>query len=186
MRFIGSNENLVLGGIVGGLTFVAIFLIGLVSGVSLGLLFVRGVFYGILLALLGTGLGILLERLVPGVWTSDGAGGPGADDAPGGDGSPEHTFEYTVGADDDAGAAEPGKAYADYASSFGVADDGAADDADGESPSAPAARGQHVPRSVAGESKVVGNVRIIDDKQFPNDPEDYAKAIRTMMSRDDG
>jgi len=192
LRIVGSTENLVLGGICGGLTFVAIFLIGLVSGVSLGLLFLRGLLYGLLLALLGTGLGILLERLVPGVWESSGGtadGGEGGfqgSEEYGGGNEPGRTFEYTVGADE-AGTANPVSEIRTVDAEDAEDADSAAGEADGRTGSGggSVAPGQHVPRSVAGESRVVGNFRFIDDKQFPNDPEDYAKAIRTMMSRDD-
>ena len=88
--------------------------------------------------------------------SDEGVDGQGAD-------QPQPSFEYTVG--DDAGTSEP-------------LPDGT-EDIGRTIPSEPRAS-----RMVTGESKVVGNFRIIDDKQFPNDPEDYAKAIRTMMSRD--
>jgi len=170
MELPGSRENYFLGGILGVATFCAIFLIGLLSGVSLGLLLLRGILFGLLVTGLGTGAGFLLERLVPGLW-DDGAGlsgmGPAMDTGEGGgidrDDQSQPSFEYTVS--DDVGTSEP-------------LPDGT-EDIGNQMPAEPRAS-----RMVTGESKVVGNFRIIDDKQFPNDPEDYAKAIRTMMSRD--
>jgi hypothetical protein len=40
-------------------------------------------------------------------------------------------------------------------------------------------------RQVTGEGKVVGNMRIVGERQIPDIPEDMAKAVRTMMSKDE-
>lgn len=167
MELPGSRENYYLGGILGAVTFAAIFLIGLVSGVSLGLLFLRGLLYGLLVTALGTGAGFLLERLVPGLWDDGGSVMPGGDledDSAGEEDTQRPVFDYTIG--DEPSSSEP-------------LPDG------NEDIGAPVGSEPQPSRMAAGESKVVGNFRIIGDKQFPNDPEDYAKAIRTMMSRDD-
>jgi hypothetical protein len=172
MELPGSKENYYLGGMLGLITFAAIFIFGLFSGVSLVLLFLRGILFGLLVSSLGIAAGFFLERLVPGLW-DDGSSLSGrlAGDESDQDSSyeqsadePNSSFEYTVG---------------DDSLSSGPLPDGSEDLG---SPVAPAGRES---RSVTGDSKVVGNFRIIGDKQFPNDPEDYAKAIRTMMSRDE-
>lgn len=169
MALPGSRENYYLGAILGVVTFAAIFLVGVFSGVGLGLLFIRGLLYGLLVTVLGSAAGFVFERLSPGLWDEapsesgqeDGALAEGAG-LSGGQEGPRPSFDYTIKDD------PPAK---------GPLPDGSEDIGLGGGSSA-TGMGE-------GESRVVGNIRIIGDKQFPNDPEDYAKAIRTMMNRDE-
>jgi hypothetical protein len=167
-----------LGAFLGGLTFVAVFFIGLFGGVSFFSLLLRGLISGVILSAAGVGLGALLEHLAPGAWEA-GAEGSGEKQYEGVDGIPlsaggssfdgagAGSLNLVVGEDDTA----PGRPPIDLP----------------DGTDAPRAHSAPPPgsRQQRGDGKVVGNVRVIGDAQFPDIPEDYAKAVRTMMIRDD-
>lgn len=169
-----SRECLVLGGALGALAFGLTFLAGLFGGVAFGSILLQSLLYTLLVGLLGLGLGLLLERFVPGIWQGgeDGGGEPGggSGDGQGSAGAPRR--EFTI---DDDGPAADGAAV--QMRSF-TEEELAGGDAEAE----PARK----PMPAAhGATRVVGDYRIIDDKKFPDNPDDYAKAIRTMMKKDE-
>jgi hypothetical protein len=178
---------MMLGAMVGGLTFASIFVIGLFSGVPFFSLLIRGALAGLLLGVLGFGLGFLIERFVPDAWNTSNNEEQGAEsyggDAPGypSSASPDgnsqggiqdigarSALDYTVG-DEEGSSAHV--ALPDITQG------------DGMHTSSPGPR--RASRSATGDGTVVGNRRVINEMQFTDDPEEYAKAIRTMMNKDD-
>jgi len=173
MNFSGSRGSIGLGVGLALLTFTAVFLIGLFSGTAVLTLLLRGALSALIMGIAGFGLGVLIERFVPDAW--EGAGNKESPESEGytdegGAVLPETggAFSHTVGED------MPLKPLGDV-----VLPDGS-EDIDGSS------AGKRASHAMPKGTKVVGNIRIINDKQFPDDPEDYAKAIRTMMNKDNG
>lgn len=164
-----SKESMMIGAGLAGLTFVLTLLAGLMGGVPFGLVMMRSLLFSLLLGALGIGAGIMLEKLVPGIWAGEESAQSGeqalesaaTDQGMGG-------FDYTVGD----GGVEPSP----MQDSAGPSGDGL-----------PEAGTRSTGKGEIRKSKphVVGDYLIVDDKRFPNNPDDYAKAIRTMMSKDD-
>jgi len=157
-------------------------MIGLFSGASIFSVFIRGLVSGGVLALAGYGFGLLLEHYAPGAWDAGAANAGSTDSSDSGsaglqmndfgksmEGLRSSALDYVVG-EDSMGAESPMPIHLP---------DGTEDVQINSAP-------PRASRQVHGDGKVVGNVRIIGDRQFPDIPEDYAKAVRTMMSKDDG
>ncbi|MDR2734789.1 MAG: hypothetical protein LBC99_09175 [Spirochaetota bacterium] len=177
MDLSANKGGIVLGEILGGLAFTIIFMVGLFSGAAILSVCIRGLISGGVLAAAGFCLGLLLEHYAPGAWEGGGGAGSGGFDSTGvqagaGAGSADvprsSALDYVVG--EDSGSEPPMPIHLPD----GTEDIGAT--------SAP----PRASRQAHGDGKVVGNVRVIGERQFTDDPEDYAKAIRTMMSKDDG
>lgn len=164
--FLG-RESIYLGGALAAVTAVLVLVVGLFGGVGLGLILLRMVLFSLLLFIMGAALAVLLQKFVPDIWDS----GSGA-------GSPEEMAEQ------------------------GMSSGGGIDMTLGEEEFHPSPRpmqmdipsGHEAPDAAlpaAGASKwkkkdeIQGNYRIINEKKFPNDPEQYAKAVRTMLKKDD-
>jgi hypothetical protein len=162
-----SRECLNIGGGMAGLTLILTFLAGLFGGVGFGLVLLRSLLFTVLLGLLGVGIGVVLERFIPGIWETD-AGSSSDGDA---QGAADHQsgsgLDYTIG-DGDGYQGERAERVElpDAETGFSGAQ------------AAPSRRSSR-------HGEVVGNYRIIDDKRFPEDPDTYAKAIRTMMHKDE-
>jgi len=135
----------------------------------------------LLLGLLGIGAGVLLEKVIPDLWEAasdvkeneDGAG-----PVPSGSAT-SAAFDYSINeeaAPSSPGAPIPVDAEPDEAVSIGAG--GVAEPVAAMASTAPANKSK-------SKARVVGDYVIVDDKKFPNNPEDYAKAIRTMMRKDD-
>jgi hypothetical protein len=177
MNLSANKGGIVLAELLGGLAFMIIFMIGLFSGASILSVCLRGLISGGVLAAAGFGLGLLLEHYAPGAWDSADSGGTGntgieglqAGDSMGG--LKSSALDYVVG-EDDMGTEPPMPVHLPD----GTEDIGASHAVPGP---------PRASRQVHGDGKVVGNVRVIGERQFPDDPEDYAKAIRTMMSKDE-
>lgn len=163
-----SKESLVLGAVAGGLTFGLTFIVGLLGGVGFGTVLFRSFLFTLLLFVLGTGAGLLLEKVVPGIWGEIQS-------------SPQDGAEGATYQDSSEGREDVGGSNVDY-----VVDD-AEYSASGEGSAAVedvASKSSSGNKTNKGHN-VVGDYLIVDDKKFPNDPEDYAKAIRTMMKKDE-
>lgn len=183
MDLSANKGGMVLAELLGGLAFTIIFMVGLFSGASILSVCLRGLISGGILAAAGFGLGLLLEHYAPGAWESGASGSVGAgnsaveslagDLGKGMDMPPPRSsaLDYVVGEEDMDSSPMP------VHLPDGTEDMGASPSA---APGPPRAS-----RQAHGDGKVVGNVRVIGDRQFPDVPEDYAKAIRTMMSKDD-
>lgn len=168
-----SRESIYLAGGLAAVTAVLVLIVGLFGGVGLGLILLRMILFSLLLFVLGAGLGFLLQKFVPDIWDSRSSAAQPADEegsgmAAGGGAPYGGGIDMTVGEDDF--RPSPGMARADIPSGHEPAGDAG---------------------SVSGSAKwkkkdeIQGNYRIINEKKFPNDPEQYAKAVRTMLKKDD-
>lgn len=164
-----SKESVFLGAALAGVAFLLTFIAGIVSGVSFGLILLRTFLFSLLLFVLGGVLGILLQRFVPDIWDNSRSASVASetDDEPGYTPPPAGGIDLTVGG---------GESASGYTAS-------------GPSLSMPESEGsvEEEPKPVHTNknNQVVGNYRIINDKKFPDDPEQYAKAVRTMLKKDD-
>lgn len=174
MELPGAKNSQLLAAVFMVITFIATFLAGLFGGVAFITVFFRSLLFSILLGMVGFGAGMMLERFAPEAWNGTSADSNGSqDDSVDSGGEQENgaggMVDFTVGQDESiSNPPPPPPPKTDFS-----------DLPDGD---------EHVnipppPPKKGGE--VVGNYRIIDDKQFPDDPEDYAKAIRTMMKKDE-
>jgi len=162
------KEILYIGGGLAAVTFLLTFIAGLFGGVPFGLILLRSLLFCLLLGAIGIGGGFVLDKLAPGVWDST-DGETSEESVPIDATASASSFEYTV---EDGGEK----------SSFS-----APDVEPGAVESMPVgSEEEHTPLSrPKGGKQVVGNFLMVDDKKFPNDPEEYAKAVRTMLNRDD-
>ena len=169
MEGLISRESIFLGAVFAGVAFLLTFIAGIVSGVSLGLILLRSFLFTVLLFLLGTALGVLLQKFVPDIWDSGSGAAAPVDEGDEAVYSPSSggTIDMTVG--ETAAAREPGGSGNTLSMPEG---DDEVDEA-------------FQPAKNDRKNQVVGNYRIINDKKFPDDPEQYAKAVRTMLKKDD-
>lgn len=175
MELPGSENTRLLATVFAGIAFIATFFAGLFGGVGFGMILMRALLFALLLGMVGFGAGFLLERFAAEAWS--------------GQGDTARTDEELTESGDttDASSEAPGS-MVDYT---------VGQDVQEEYEPGPKADLEHLPDSDEHVSipsppkgsrrggEVVGNYRIIDDKKFPDDPEDYAKAVRTMMRKDD-
>lgn len=162
-----SRESIYLAGGLAAVTAVLVLIVGLFGGVGLGLILLRMILFSLLLFVLGAGLGFLLQKFVPDIWDTGSSAAASADEE-GGSMAHGGGIDMTVGEEE-------------FRPSSGMA---RMDIPSGHEPAEEVA-------SASGASKwkkkdeIQGNYRIINEKKFPNDPEQYAKAVRTMLKKDD-
>jgi len=169
-----GKGSLTLGGALGFLAFITVFIVALFSGVSFFSMLMRSLIAGLVLGVLGFGLGFLIESFVPDAWSApagnaeelsggEDSGSAGGDSVVPLDGETS-ALDYTIG--EDAGPSD--------LAGFPGAPSGIGEPAPGPSP-----------RKAPAGTQVIGNTRIINDIKFKDEPEEYAKAIRSMMQKDD-
>jgi len=125
--------------------------------------------FSFLLFVLGAVLGVLLQNFVPDVWESGGGDAVRVQDT-----EQEEAYTPPAGSEVDmtvSDTPEVQKAPV-HEASLSMPDEGEMEEV-------------LQPLAHKKKDKVVGEYRIIDDKQFPDDPQQYAKAVRTMLKRDD-
>jgi len=171
-----SKESLIIGAVLAIIALVMTFIGGLVGGLSFGKIIVNSFLFTLLLGVVGVIAAAVLEKLIPGIWSSDSDEQVG-EDSPLQDKS-QGSVDFTVGDD-----VEESKSYFSEMES----DLGSEGDSD---VSAYNENENENMVSVSDDSgltstTVSNGYREINGKKFVDDPEEYAKAIKTMLLKDD-
>ena len=173
-----SRESLIIGGTAAGITFILTFFAGLFGGVALLTLLFRSILFTTMLGILGIVIAKILEKVIPDIWDME-----SSDNA---NSSKKETLESSAGIGVDYTVSDtPFKDIKTEFSHEGKTDHGSISHVSLEEAEAHGRTAKIVENKSKTKPRVKGKYLIVDDKKFPNEPDDYAKAIRTMMKRDE-
>ncbi len=184
MNFL-SKESLMIGGVLGGIALILTFFAGLFGGLSFGKVLVNSFFFTFLLGLVGVGAAVILEKMIPSIWASD-SGEQGDEDGETSSqaGSSEGSVDFTVGDEEDL-AKGSSDYFPEMETQMTSADVGTEDEDGAEDDGSLDASSYKSDASHLMSTKVNNGYREINGKKFLDDPEEYAKAIKTMLLKDD-